>query len=71
MQKLDNQETYKPLRDEKGRLLPGHTANLNGRPSGKTLKEYKASKFREMNDEEKEKWLRENKISGEIQWRMA
>ena len=26
----------KPLRDAKGRLLPGHTANPNGRPKGST-----------------------------------
>ena len=25
---------HKPLRDEKGRLLPGQTANPNGRPKG-------------------------------------
>ena len=27
---------HKPLRDEKGRLLPGQTANPNGRPKGKS-----------------------------------
>jgi hypothetical protein len=27
-----NQENSKPARDERGRLLPGHTANPNGRP---------------------------------------
>lgn len=29
-----------PERDEKGRLLPGHTANPNGRPKRKTFREY-------------------------------
>jgi hypothetical protein len=33
------QEKNKPRRDEKGRLLPGNTANPNGRPKGKTIKE--------------------------------
>ena len=48
----ENQEktsVNKPLRDEKGRLLPGNTANPNGKPAGsislvallkKKLKEY-------------------------------
>ena len=27
---------HKPLRDAKGRLLPGQTANPNGRPKGKS-----------------------------------
>lgn len=29
-----------PARDEKGRLLPGHTANPNGRPKKKTFRDY-------------------------------
>ena len=32
----EHQVKHKPLRDEKGRLLPGHTANPNGRPKGST-----------------------------------
>lgn len=28
------EETYKPARSETGQLLPGHTANPNGRPKG-------------------------------------
>ena len=38
-EKLELQEDNKPKRDEKGRLLPGNTANPNGRPKGKTIKE--------------------------------
>lgn len=30
--KQEKTRENKPLRDEKGRLLPGNTANLNGRP---------------------------------------
>jgi hypothetical protein len=67
--KPDNQETYKPKRDAKGRILPGFTGNPNGRPKGSTLKEYQAQKFREMSDEEKEIWLEE--IDKAVRWRMA
>lgn len=70
-EKLDNQEKNKPARDEKGRLLPGNTANPKGRPVGKTLKEYSAQKFREMTDDEKEEWLKTNRISGDTKWKMA
>jgi len=59
--KPDNQETYKPKRDAKGRILPGFTGNPKGRPKGSTLKEYQAQKFREMSDEEKE--IRQSKRS--------
>ena len=31
---LDNTSENKPLRDEKGRLLPGYTANPKGKPKG-------------------------------------
>jgi hypothetical protein len=66
---LDKQGENKPLRDEKGRLLPGNTANPKGRPKGKTLKEYQAEKFRMMSDEEKEEYLRDMPKSE--RWRMA
>ncbi len=38
-EELKEQENNKPERDEKGRLLPGNTANPHGRPKGKTIKE--------------------------------
>jgi hypothetical protein len=70
-EELDKQVENKPERDEHGRLLPGNTANPNGRPKGKTLKEYQAERFRTMSDEEKEKWIIEQKISGIDLWRMS
>lgn len=39
MDDLLKQDENKPKRDEKGRLLPGNTANPHGRPKGKTIKE--------------------------------
>lgn len=66
---LDKQEINKPLRDEKGRLLPGNTANPNGRPKGKTLKEYQAEQFRNMSDEEKADWLKD--VGKDIRWKMS
>lgn len=71
MEELDKQEENKPLRDEKGRLLPGNTANPNGRPKGKSLKEYMAEKFRNMSDEEKELWIKEHHLEGQVLWKMA
>jgi hypothetical protein len=71
MEELDKQVNNKPQRDENGRLLPGNTANPNGRPKGKTLKEWQAEQFRMMTDEEKQKWVTEQKVSGEIRWKMA
>jgi hypothetical protein len=59
------------IRDKKGRFQPGHNAPGPGRPPGKTMKAYVGEKFLIMTDEEKEKWLRANKISPEMQWKMA
>ena len=69
MEELDKQENNKPQRNELGQLLPGNTANPNGRPKGKTLKEYVAEKFRTMTDEEKEEWLSD--VAKGEKWRMA
>lgn len=63
------QEDNKPKRDERGRLLPGNSGNLNGRPPGKTLKEYQAEVFRSWTDEQKEKFLK--KIQPSERWRMS
>jgi hypothetical protein len=71
MTKLVNQGKNKPLRDKKGRILPGYTANPNGRPAGTTMKEYIANKFRAMTDEEKEAWLSAHLVSGDTIWRMS
>lgn len=68
-EELDNQVENKPLRNEKGQLLPGQTANPYGRPKGKTLKEYQAERFRQMTDEEKEEYLRD--VAKVERWRMA
>ncbi len=54
-----------------GTFGANNLANPAGRPKGKTLKEYKADKFRLMTDEEKDKWIEDNKVSGETQWKMA
>ena len=67
--KLDKQESNKPKRDSKGRLLPGQTANLNGRPKGKTMKEWVREFMFNMTEEDKKEWLKG--ISKEMQWKMA
>ena len=54
---LDKQEQNKIERDELGRIKPGYSGNLNGRPKGKTLKEYGRDWFLNMNDEQKMTYL--------------
>lgn len=49
---------------------PGQSGNPSGRPKG-TLKDYVRRKFMEMSDEEKEEFLKDNKISGIDQWKMG
>lgn len=64
-------EEIEPIkRDEKGRWVKGNPPGP-GRPIGKTLKEFQAQKFREMTDEEKEEWLKTNRVSGDTKWKMA
>lgn len=58
-------------RQPNGTFGPGNNANPAGRPKGKTLKEYQAQKFREMTDEQKEQWLKDNKVTADLIWRMS
>lgn len=66
---LENQELNKPRRDELGRILPGSTGNPNGRPKGKTLKEFAREHLMNLPDEEKTAYLAE--LPKDIVWRMA
>lgn len=57
-------------RDDKGRLLPGQQSlNPNGRPRGKTLKEWAREKLMNMSDEQKEEFVKT--LPKDILWRMA
>jgi hypothetical protein len=49
---------------------PGQSGNPSGRPKD-TLKAFVATKFREMNDDEKMLWLENNKVAAIDQWKMA
>ena len=69
IEKLVKTSEIKPERDSKGRLLPGNTANPNGRPKGKTLKEFQAEQFRTMTDEEKAEWLKD--VGKDTRWKMG
>lgn len=72
MEELDKQEVSKPLRNEKGQLLPGQTANIYGRPKGKTLKEYAREYYSLKTDDEKRDYIEklEEKKPG-FAWSMA
>ena len=50
-------------RNEDGTFKPGVSGNPSGRPKG-TMKDYLKRKFMEMSDEDKEKFLLDNKVSG-------
>ena len=61
----------KPVqRRENGQLLPGCAPiNPNGRPKGKTLKEWAREFLMNKTDKEKEAWLA--KIPKDVIWKMA
>lgn len=57
-------------RNSDGTFKLGFSGNPGGRPKN-SLKDYLKRKFSNMSDEEKEKWLKENRVSGEVQFKMA
>lgn len=63
-------ENREETRNPDGTYKPGVSGNPGGRPKN-TLKGYLARKFDKMTDEEKEAWLIANKVSAEVQWKMA
>ena len=61
-QKQEKTRTSKPKRDDKGRLLPGHTANPNGRPKGSVsvvsaIKRKLEEEYPEASNEQKRTYL--------------
>ena len=48
----------------------GQTGNAGGRPKD-TMKDYLRRKFNTMSDQEKELWLKEHKVAGDMQIRLA
>ena|SRR3990167_2566959 len=49
---------------------PGQSGNPSGRPKG-TMKDFVRKMFMEMSDEDKAKWLLDNKITGIDMWKMG
>lgn len=67
---LVNQEINKPQRDKLGRLLPGNTANPEGRPKGKTIKE-RVRDWLEEHPEDMEDYVQHFiKKNRELSWQM-
>lgn len=58
-----------PKRRTDGTFGPGNVANPNGRPKGKTLKEFAREMLMSMSDEEKLEYLKQ--LPPEIVWRMS
>ena len=56
-------------RNPDGTFGPGNNANPDGRPKGKTMKEFAREFLLKMNDEEKIEWLRS--LGKDIVWKMA
>lgn len=56
-------------RDEQGRFGAGNNANPNGRPRGKTLKDFAREYLMALSPEDKLDYL--SKVSPDIVWRMA
>lgn len=72
---IQNSQELKPenrdeTRNPDGTFKPGISGNPGGRPKN-SLKDYLKAKLSEMTAEEKEAWLIANKITGDLQWRMA
>lgn len=59
-----------PNPSPENQFKPGQSGNPGGRPVN-SMKSYVAKKLAEMSDEEKDEWLKEHKISGDLQWRQA
>lgn len=73
MEELDKLEENKPLRDERGRLLPNQPSlNPNGRPKEKSLKEFAREYYMLKTPEEKIAYIEnlEEKKPG-FAWTMA
>lgn len=66
----ENREKQGSERNPDGTFKQGVSGNPGGRPRN-TLKDYLRHKFSDMTDEQKELWLTENKVSAEVQWKMA
>lgn len=67
---IENPENREETRNPDGTFKPGISGNPGGRPKN-PMKDYIRSKFASMSSEDMEKWLKEHKVSGEIQWKMA
>lgn len=66
-----NPDNLEEKRNPDGTFRAGVSGNPAGRPRGKSMKEYLAQKFRDMDDNAKEEWLKQHKVPGIDQMKMG